>query len=101
MIFFIHSFWISCLSPDPFRHYSNLSLRRAESPDEVLIEITLAFCTFDRCSFEPSLSDSFQTLSDGPPEKEILRLELGGILRRLEAFVTSPIGCGGSDVGIA
>ncbi|GJU93199.1 hypothetical protein Tco_1317955 [Tanacetum coccineum] len=25
----------------------------------------------------------------------------GGILRRLEAFVASPIGCGGSDVGIA
>ncbi|GJZ55979.1 hypothetical protein Tco_0611172 [Tanacetum coccineum] len=24
-----------------------------------------------------------------------------GILQRLEAFVTSPIGCGGSDVGIA
>ncbi|GKE59649.1 hypothetical protein Tco_1498834, partial [Tanacetum coccineum] len=25
----------------------------------------------------------------------------GGILRRLEAFVASPIGCGGSDVRIA
>ncbi|GJW71009.1 hypothetical protein Tco_0127926, partial [Tanacetum coccineum] len=24
-----------------------------------------------------------------------------GILRRLEAFVASPIGCGGSNVGIA
>ncbi|GKF90529.1 hypothetical protein Tco_0274230, partial [Tanacetum coccineum] len=24
-----------------------------------------------------------------------------GILQRLEAFVASPIGCGGSDVGIA
>ncbi|GJY99541.1 hypothetical protein Tco_0516971 [Tanacetum coccineum] len=28
-------------------------------------------------------------------------LSPGGILRRLEAFVISPIGCGGSDVGIA
>ncbi|GKG60353.1 hypothetical protein Tco_0611954, partial [Tanacetum coccineum] len=26
---------------------------------------------------------------------------LGGILGRLEAFVTSPIGCGGSDIRIA
>ncbi|GKF22240.1 hypothetical protein Tco_0074562, partial [Tanacetum coccineum] len=25
----------------------------------------------------------------------------GGVLRKLEAFVTSPIGCGGSDVGLA
>ncbi|GKC54848.1 hypothetical protein Tco_1077593 [Tanacetum coccineum] len=25
----------------------------------------------------------------------------GGILQRLEAFIASPIGCGGSDVGIA
>ncbi|GJV84920.1 retrovirus-related pol polyprotein from transposon TNT 1-94 [Tanacetum coccineum] len=34
--------------------------RRAESPDEVLLEITLAFCSFGR------------SLLDGPPEKEIL-----------------------------
>ncbi|GJU18110.1 cysteine-rich receptor-like protein kinase 8 [Tanacetum coccineum] len=27
--------------------------------------------------------------------------QLSGILQRLEAFVASPIGCGGSDVGIA
>ncbi|GJU79358.1 hypothetical protein Tco_1276428 [Tanacetum coccineum] len=27
--------------------------------------------------------------------------EVGGILRRLKAFVASPIGCGGSDDGIA
>ncbi|GKD12551.1 hypothetical protein Tco_1196958 [Tanacetum coccineum] len=46
---------------------------RAESPDEVLLEITPLFRIFERSSFEPSLSDSFQTLSVGPPEKEILR----------------------------
>ncbi|GJV27241.1 retrovirus-related pol polyprotein from transposon TNT 1-94, partial [Tanacetum coccineum] len=45
---------------------------RAESSDEVLLEITPAFRTFGRCSFEPSLSESFHTLSVGPPEKEIL-----------------------------
>ncbi|GKB00073.1 MAK10-like protein [Tanacetum coccineum] len=36
--------------------------------------------------------------ADHPGEDSSL---LGGILRRLEAFVASPIGCGGSDVGIA
>ncbi|GJW79257.1 hypothetical protein Tco_0140939 [Tanacetum coccineum] len=50
--------------------------KRAESPDEVLPEITPAFGPFGRCSFEPSLSDSFQALSVGPPEKEILRNSL-------------------------
>ncbi|GJR28632.1 hypothetical protein Tco_1104864 [Tanacetum coccineum] len=30
-----------------------------------------------------------------------LHAVIGGILRRLEAFVASSIGCGGSDVGIA
>ncbi|GKC14012.1 hypothetical protein Tco_1010794 [Tanacetum coccineum] len=45
------------------------------------------------------------------PELEIIRSSCdyesvpnhlgGGILRRVEAFVASPIGCGGSDVGIA
>ncbi|GJV20461.1 hypothetical protein Tco_1369481 [Tanacetum coccineum] len=63
----------SGLGQDSFRHCSNLSLRRAESPDEVLLEITPAFCTFNKGSFEPSLSDAFQF---GPLEKEILRNSL-------------------------
>ncbi|GJS36298.1 hypothetical protein Tco_0534680 [Tanacetum coccineum] len=50
--------------------------KRAESLDEVLLEITPTLCTFGRCSFEPSFSDSFQTLSVGPPKKEILRNSL-------------------------
>ncbi|GKA43441.1 zinc finger BED domain-containing protein RICESLEEPER 2-like protein [Tanacetum coccineum] len=33
--------------------------------------------------------------------RDWLFTEKGGILRRLEAFITSSIGCGGSDVGIA
>ncbi|GJR67351.1 hypothetical protein Tco_0013416 [Tanacetum coccineum] len=34
-------------------------------------------------------------------KEEFEMKDLGGILRRLEAFVASPIGCGGSDVRIA
>ncbi|GJW98446.1 hypothetical protein Tco_0180254 [Tanacetum coccineum] len=101
MIFFIHSFWIAYLSPDSFRHCSNLSLRlvgrllegvyllmiieimkgtpekRAESPDEVLLEITPAFCTFGQCSFKPSFSDSFPD----EPSPSIVQVESVGIKR--------------------
>ncbi|GKA86638.1 hypothetical protein Tco_0808349 [Tanacetum coccineum] len=42
------------------------------------------------------------SLSYTPCDSESVQNRLGGgILRRLEAFVASPIGCGGSDVGIA
>ncbi|GKA31923.1 hypothetical protein Tco_0718290 [Tanacetum coccineum] len=51
-------------------------IARAESSDEVLLEITPAFRAFSRCSLKPSFSDSFQTLSVRPPEKEILRNSL-------------------------
>ncbi|GKA59202.1 hypothetical protein Tco_0758515 [Tanacetum coccineum] len=49
--------------------------KRAESPDDVLLEITLAFCTFGRCSFEPSLSDSFKFGNDEMTE---LVMDSGG-----------------------
>ncbi|GJS32874.1 hypothetical protein Tco_0531256 [Tanacetum coccineum] len=34
-------------------------------------------------------------------DEDAPEVHVGGILRRLEAFVASPIGCGGSDIGIA
>ncbi|GJV51035.1 hypothetical protein Tco_1446776 [Tanacetum coccineum] len=36
-----------------------------------------------------------------PLDKGLLEEIPGGIIRRLDAFVASPIGCGGSDIGLA
>ncbi|GJZ91176.1 hypothetical protein Tco_0663103 [Tanacetum coccineum] len=46
------------------------------------------------------LADIFTKPLDETTFKRLI-VELGGILRRLEAFVASSIGCGGSDVRIA
>ncbi|GJY41454.1 hypothetical protein Tco_0428724 [Tanacetum coccineum] len=92
MIFFIHSFWISCLSPDSFRHCSNLSLRRAESPDEDLLKITLDFCTFGQCSFEPSLIDSFQSQREYLYKGRLLSVEYASDFKHITDVFDSTIG---------
>ncbi|GJY55900.1 hypothetical protein Tco_0455015 [Tanacetum coccineum] len=51
-----------------------------------------AMSTAEICMLRTSHLDE-----DATPRLWMMR----GILRRLEAFVASPIGCGGSDVGIA
>ncbi|GJW36836.1 hypothetical protein Tco_0059756 [Tanacetum coccineum] len=116
MNFFIHSFWIACLSTDSFKHCSNLSLRlierllegvyllviieivkgtlekSAESPDEVLLEITPSFRTFGRCSFEPSISDSFQSYMEYLYKGRLLCVEYARDFKHITDVFDSTIG---------
>ncbi|GJZ40871.1 hypothetical protein Tco_0587757 [Tanacetum coccineum] len=56
----------------------------------ILSKYCSSYQTWANCKrYEPSVDSSDRAA------------DIGGILRRLEALVASPIGCGGSDVEIA
>ncbi|GJY85326.1 hypothetical protein Tco_0499352 [Tanacetum coccineum] len=82
-----------------FQSYHTIMVEGLESTGNILVVVKDVYVFVGSFTY---ITD-FVVLEDIGEFIQINKAEvvMGGILRRLEAFVASPIGCGGSDVRIA